>query len=522
MGKNKTKARKLQVAASAPLFYELSQEQKQPEFQKKYKRRAAQESKNAIIYCKMDIFVVKFLQFSCLYLELSQHCNQRRGYVLRKNKLVWEFVMEICLICGNESLSPRCSHCGYDRSMDYESFGSLAAISMSLHSKRQISNLWKQTSPQILRCSVCGCESLLLTEAEPTLRCSRCYTSVPVFSKFASAMEEATTLREQLRTSVQENERLSSQVNRLKIQVLLMKQKLAEHATLVKKTEEPAAMQAFPQPLRRQTTLTGSAANMLHISGDGVVRWRSYRHNTDHSMVAVSIASYDMNFGILSEDGRVKTIGLMHAKHHGAELWRRIVSIAMGKQYIVGLTDNATVQFCGDALFGEDEAMNWKEIADISSGANFILGLTKSGTAVAAGRNQDGQCNVSEWKNLISIATGSFHSVGLCADGRVVSCGYNDDKQCDVNAWRSVVAISAGAKHTVGLLNNGTVIATGNNIAGQCNVETWSDIVAIQATVDGTVGWKKDGSIVFAGWASTLKTALGTDTIRKPTFIPAQ
>ena len=47
IGKTKCKARKLQVAASAPLFYELSQEQKQPEFQEKYKKRAAQEWKNA-------------------------------------------------------------------------------------------------------------------------------------------------------------------------------------------------------------------------------------------------------------------------------------------------------------------------------------------------------------------------------------------------------------------------------------------------------------------------------------------
>ena len=47
IGKKKSKARKLQVAASAPLFYELSQEQKQPEFQEKYKKRAAQEWKNA-------------------------------------------------------------------------------------------------------------------------------------------------------------------------------------------------------------------------------------------------------------------------------------------------------------------------------------------------------------------------------------------------------------------------------------------------------------------------------------------
>ena len=47
LAKAKSKARKLQVAASAPLFYELSQEQKQPEFQEKYKKRAAQEWKNA-------------------------------------------------------------------------------------------------------------------------------------------------------------------------------------------------------------------------------------------------------------------------------------------------------------------------------------------------------------------------------------------------------------------------------------------------------------------------------------------
>lgn len=47
IGKKKTKARTLKVAASAPLFYELSQEQKQPEFQEKYKKRSAHEWKNA-------------------------------------------------------------------------------------------------------------------------------------------------------------------------------------------------------------------------------------------------------------------------------------------------------------------------------------------------------------------------------------------------------------------------------------------------------------------------------------------
>ena len=46
MGKNRTKARKLQVALSTSLFYEKRQEQKKPEFLEKYKKRSAQEWKN--------------------------------------------------------------------------------------------------------------------------------------------------------------------------------------------------------------------------------------------------------------------------------------------------------------------------------------------------------------------------------------------------------------------------------------------------------------------------------------------
>lgn len=46
MGKNRTKARKLQVVLSTSLFYEKRQEQKKPEFLEKYKKRSAQEWKN--------------------------------------------------------------------------------------------------------------------------------------------------------------------------------------------------------------------------------------------------------------------------------------------------------------------------------------------------------------------------------------------------------------------------------------------------------------------------------------------
>ena len=47
IGKAKGKAKKLRVTTSAPIFYQISQEQKKPEFKEKYKKRASIEWKNA-------------------------------------------------------------------------------------------------------------------------------------------------------------------------------------------------------------------------------------------------------------------------------------------------------------------------------------------------------------------------------------------------------------------------------------------------------------------------------------------
>ena len=47
IGKAKGRAKKLRVTNSAPIFYQISQEQKKPEFKEKYKKRASIEWKNA-------------------------------------------------------------------------------------------------------------------------------------------------------------------------------------------------------------------------------------------------------------------------------------------------------------------------------------------------------------------------------------------------------------------------------------------------------------------------------------------
>ena len=43
----KTKARKLTVSVNAPIYYEMSQKQKEKEFLEKYKKRSSQEWKNS-------------------------------------------------------------------------------------------------------------------------------------------------------------------------------------------------------------------------------------------------------------------------------------------------------------------------------------------------------------------------------------------------------------------------------------------------------------------------------------------
>jgi hypothetical protein len=278
------------------------------------------------------------------------------------------------------------------------------------------------------------------------------------------------------------------------------------------------------RPIRQRTTVSGSAGKVFYIDGNGSL-WlgpKSYKSATDNWRThpgsriydlcvngiqdAISLASYgELSlgnpgiYGILREDESVSVAEWHSGCPEGLSKWKNIVSIAVGRGYIVGLTKEKIVQFSGNSIYGEERVTSWTDIVEICSGANFVLGLTSNGKVKAVGRDYDGQCRTKNWDGIVSIAVGGYHSVGLRSDGSVLATGYNKFGQCNVSGWKKIIAISANGNHTIGLCEDGTVVATGKNDDGSCNVTEWKDIIAIQATVDGTIGWKADGTILTAG-----------------------
>lgn len=110
IGKMRTKARKLVVSTSTPLFYEKSQEQKTPEFREKYKKRAAQEWKNGEMkrfhgmarargwglksistQVKLTVIAVNLKRIAAIVRELNKGDGP-------KNDMLWAILTELLII----------------------------------------------------------------------------------------------------------------------------------------------------------------------------------------------------------------------------------------------------------------------------------------------------------------------------------------------------------------------------------------------------------------------------------------
>lgn len=442
-----------------------------------------------------------------------------------------------CPICKSKTTRHQCAVCGYDSSMDYERWGSFGTIPAGMQSGKRMAELRGGERSVLLRCSLCGNSSMTFGEEEGIHRCSQCGRIVLQSRGGEKNREEMEGLRRQLQEALREKNRLLWECKALQQKRELLESMLSEanrKIQLQEKTEDfrdkscvqVASLPNAPgvntaTPHRNYKVISGSKRERIFISGDGRIRQDSYSsRNFDIPVKApIAVASFGNTYGILTTERRVKVVNSFRTLHHGAEGWTDIVALGLGRQYVVGLSEDGKVHFCGASMFGEGDARAWEKIVDIRTGSNFVLGLKKDGTATATGRNADGQCNVGFWKNIVSIDAGNFHAVGLTNDGRVLAAGYNEDGQCRVETWRNIVAISAGARHTVGLLRDGSVVAIGNNSAGQCDVSGWRDIVAIQATEDGTVGWKMDGGVVLAGETFGVTRSMPAGKIRKPDVV---
>lgn len=146
--------------------------------------------------------------------------------------------------------------------------------------------------------------------------------------------------------------------------------------------------------------------------------------------------------------------------------------ILSGKNHIIALKKDGTVEGIGDNSFGQINVKNWTDIESVSVGDNHTVGLKKDGTVVATGKNKESQCNVSEWTDIVKVAAGHGFTIGLKKDGTVV-CTEQFGK-FDLFGWNEIADISAGWNYIIGVKRDGSVISVGNNQYGQCDVSNWS------------------------------------------------
>ena len=223
----------------------------------------------------------------------------------------------------------------------------------------------------------------------------------------------------------------------------------------------------------------------------------------------------DEAVAVVLEDGTVRQCGGLKDQFEYADFsqvpnWRDIVQVSIGKNYLIGLKSDGSVEMAGYALteyiddttgyvqvecgcypFGVkqdgtvtlwdgpwddpvEEVASWTDIVSVSNTFYHVVGLKSDGTVVACGDNDCGQCDVGGWTDIVAVSAGMNFTLGLKSDGTVVACGNNDDGQCDVGGWSNIVEIDAGYYHSTGITADGSVVATGANYMGQCNVRGWT------------------------------------------------
>ena len=97
-------------------------------------------------------------------------------------------------------------------------------------------------------------------------------------------------------------------------------------------------------------------------------------------------------------------------------------AVACGATFSAFLLKDGRVAVVG-SLAGKEETESWTRIVKIAAGENFILGLREDKTVVAAGVNDFGQCGVSHLEDIIDIAGGETHAAFLREDGVVLFTG---------------------------------------------------------------------------------------------------
>jgi M6 family metalloprotease-like protein len=140
-------------------------------------------------------------------------------------------------------------------------------------------------------------------------------------------------------------------------------------------------------------------------------------------------------------------------------------SISVGREHVLALRDDRTVDAHGQYYCLELDAKYWSDIVKVAVGSGASYGLTSKGTVLSIGNNTYHQMEVESWTDIIDIKANSFNVIGITRDGRVKAKGkYPDDLKQALEAEVNVAQVGLAVDYAVIVYRDGRVKAFGDII----------------------------------------------------------
>ena len=213
----------------------------------------------------------------------------------------------------------------------------------------------------------------------------------------------------------------------------------------------------------------------------------------------------------LCEDGSVLAAGRGYGQPYAVSAWKNVTQLYQSSGLAAAVTAAGTVYAqwadTNEPVQGTEQ---WRHITQLALGDDFILGLTTAGRVLAAGTNEEVTAGVKNWANITQIAAVSEAAAALTGAGTVLSCGHPRFLQYQgMEEWRHIrqlIAFQNGGSVFVGLDDEGQVHFSGKWSHGAlCRTdsvapEKWSGLRRIWQEGYYLLGEKRDGSVI---WEST-------------------
>ena len=213
----------------------------------------------------------------------------------------------------------------------------------------------------------------------------------------------------------------------------------------------------------------------------------------------------------LCSDGTVLTAGRGYGQPYAVSGWKNVQKIYLSGAMAAAVTTAGTVYaLWADTNEPVEGTEQWRDITSLALGDDFLIGLTAEGTLVATGHNPYVAAGVKAWKNITQIAAVSEAAAALTREGWVLCCGHPRFLRYEgLTEWqdiRQLLAYQNGGSVFVGLDGGGRAHFCGKWSSGaRCRTdsidpEKWSGLRRIWQEDYYLLGEKQDGTVI---WEST-------------------